>query len=88
MQKIVRKRSPSSTLTSKGQMTLPQAVRNRLNLKAGDKLDVVVEDQRIILVPATLHVDDLCNVLPRFKKLVSLDEMERVIRKRAIDRAR
>jgi AbrB family looped-hinge helix DNA binding protein len=32
---------PTSTLTSKGQITLPQAVRTALGLEAGDKLDFV-----------------------------------------------
>ncbi len=31
----------TSTLTSKGQITLPQAVRNALGLEAGDKVDFV-----------------------------------------------
>lgn len=78
----------SSTLTSKGQMTLPKEVRKRFNLKAGDKLDVVVEEERIVLIPATLHLDDLASLLPRPKKSASLDDMDRAIRKRAAERAR
>jgi len=31
---------PYSTLTSKGQITIPKAVRNNLNLKTGDVLDL------------------------------------------------
>lgn len=34
----------TSTLTSKGQITLPQAVRNALGLEAGDKVDFVEDD--------------------------------------------
>ncbi|HEX6703923.1 MAG TPA: AbrB/MazE/SpoVT family DNA-binding domain-containing protein [Albitalea sp.] len=32
---------PISTLTSKGQITMPQAVRTALGLQAGDKVDFV-----------------------------------------------
>ena len=32
---------PTSTLTSKGQITLPQAVRQALGLETGDKIDFV-----------------------------------------------
>jgi antitoxin PrlF len=32
---------PTSTLTSKGQITMPQAVRTALGLQAGDKVDFV-----------------------------------------------
>jgi len=35
----------SVTLTSKGQVTIPKAVRNSLHLKTRDKLELVVEQQ-------------------------------------------
>ena len=73
----------SSTLTSKGQMTLPKDVRDRLRLKAGDRFDVVVEDRRIILTPVTLGLDDLCSVLPPAKRARSIKEMDEAIRRRA-----
>ena len=34
---------PTATLTSKGQITLPQAVRSALGLETGDKIDFVPE---------------------------------------------
>ena len=33
-----------ATLTSKGQVTIPNAVREQLDLKAGDRIDFVVND--------------------------------------------
>lgn len=39
-----------STVTSKGQVTIPKAVRDRLRLEAGDKLDFRVEDDGTIRV--------------------------------------
>ena len=72
-----------ATLTSKGQMTLPKDVRERFNLKAGDKLDVVVQGQQILLVPATLHVRDLRAVLPKPAVKASQEDVDATIRKRA-----
>ncbi len=40
-----------TTLTSKGQLTLPKKVREELGLKPGDELLVEVENDRITLVP-------------------------------------
>ena len=77
----------TSTLTSKGQMTLPKDVRKRFNLKAGDRLNVFVEDERIVLVPASLHVQDLTSILPRAKKRLSPEAMDRAIRRRAVTRS-
>lgn len=34
-----------STMTSKGQVTLPAEIRKRLGLTAGDKLSFVIEDE-------------------------------------------
>ena len=43
---------PSSTISSKGQVTIPIEVRHRLGLKEGDKVEFVVEDGRTVLRPA------------------------------------
>jgi antitoxin PrlF len=42
----------SSTLSSKGQITVPLEIRNRLGLKEGDRVDFVVEDGRTTIRPA------------------------------------
>ncbi|TAM78175.1 AbrB/MazE/SpoVT family DNA-binding domain-containing protein [bacterium] len=77
-----------STLTSKGQMTLPKEVRDRFNLKAGDKLSVTVEDDRIVLAPVTLDFNDLTKILPRPEKTLSIEEIDRAIRRRAAARSK
>ncbi len=38
-------------LSSKGQVVLPAAARRRLGLVAGSEMDVVVETDRLVLVP-------------------------------------
>jgi antitoxin PrlF len=42
----------SSTLSSKGQVTIPQEIRVRLGLKEGDRVEFVIEASRTILRPA------------------------------------
>ncbi len=44
--------SSSSTLSSKGQVTIPQEIRTRLGLKEGDRVEFVIEQGRTILRPA------------------------------------
>lgn len=38
-------------ITSKGQITIPQAVRRELGLEPGDEVDVVVRDGAAVVVP-------------------------------------
>jgi AbrB family looped-hinge helix DNA binding protein len=43
----------STTVTSKGQVTIPKPVRDRLNIKSGSKVDFeLAPDGRIVLVKA------------------------------------
>jgi antitoxin PrlF len=42
----------SSTISSKGQITVPVEIRNRLGLKQGDRVEFVVDENGTILRPA------------------------------------
>jgi AbrB family looped-hinge helix DNA binding protein len=42
----------SSTISSKGQVTVPQEIRKRLGLQAGDRVEFVVEEGRTVIRPA------------------------------------
>ncbi len=44
--------NPSSTISSKGQVTIPQEVRLRLGLQEGDRVEFVVEGERTLIRPA------------------------------------
>ncbi|MCH9019250.1 MAG: AbrB/MazE/SpoVT family DNA-binding domain-containing protein [Proteobacteria bacterium] len=71
------------TITSKGQTTIPKSVRDRLALKAGDRLEFVVQDDgAVLMVPATVSLDELEGMLPRPSRTVTLDDMDRAIRER------
>ncbi len=43
---------PSSSISSKGQVTIPQEVRLRLGLQEGDRVEFVVEGERTLIRPA------------------------------------
>ncbi len=38
-------------VSSKGQVVLPISIRNRLHILEGDPLEVLVENERVVLVP-------------------------------------
>ena len=80
---------PSATVTSKGQITIPREVRERLQLKMGDRVDFLInEDGRVLMEPASFPVTDLKGILHRAgRKKVSIDEMNAAIRARFAKRA-
>jgi len=42
----------TSTISSKGQITVPLEIRKRLGLSEGDRVEFVVEDERTTIRPA------------------------------------
>ena len=73
----------TSTLTSKGQTTIPKDVRKRLNLHPGDRLEFVIdEDVRALVLPVSVDASELAGMLKRPAKPVSVAAMNQAIRKR------
>lgn len=74
---------PTATLTSKGQITIPSSVRNRLGLKTGDRIDFIVEPGgRITLAAKQTPFEDLQGIFRRpGKRAVSLRDMDKGIEK-------
>jgi AbrB family looped-hinge helix DNA binding protein len=75
---------PFSTMTSKGQITIPNSIRKRFHLRAGNRLEFrVTEEGDIRLSPASLSVDDVFGMLKRpGKKAHSVDEMNQALSER------
>lgn len=74
-----------STITTKGQTTLPKGVRERLGVGPGDKVRyLMVGDEVRILRPVT--ATSLRGTLRHDGPPVSLDDMERAIGQGAADR--
>jgi AbrB family looped-hinge helix DNA binding protein len=42
----------SSSISSKGQVTVPQEIRNRLGLSTGDRVEFVIEGERTVIRPS------------------------------------
>ena len=74
-------KKPTSTLSSKGQITLPKAVREALHLDPGDRvLFVVREDGVVELRPQTLDLRDLVGMLePPAGRHVTVEDMDEAI---------
>ena len=74
-----------STVTVKGQTTLPRDVRRALDLASGDKVRYVILDGEVRLLKSR-PVNELAGILARpGRKPVSLDEMEEAIAAGASD---
>jgi len=68
----------TATLTTKGQVTIPKDVRDRLGIDTGDRLNFIVqEDGTVIVKPITRHVRELGGILRRPEgRTVSIEEMD------------
>jgi AbrB family looped-hinge helix DNA binding protein len=73
---------PAATLTSKGQITLPKAIRERLRLSTGDSVDFVIgEDGEVRLRSGRYDGRDLQGMLRKPGRTpVSLAAMDTAIR--------
>ena len=67
-----------SSVNYRGQTTLPDAVRDALGLKAGDKVRYVVLDEGVLMMPVR-PTSRLFGSLKYDGPAVSLEEMERGI---------
>ena len=51
----------SSTISSKGQVTVPQEIRNRIGLSAGDRVEFVIEKGQTLIRPVRGELNPLRN---------------------------
>lgn len=74
-----------ATMTSKGQVTIPKAIRERLGLRAGDRLDFeVARDGRVVVQPVgtegePVSLAGFLNDRVRVKHPVTVEEMDEAI---------
>jgi len=68
--------APSSTISSKGQITVPLEIRRRLGLTEGDRVEFVVDGERTIIRPAQQAknpFEKYAGALPAFRSKGEID---------------
>jgi antitoxin PrlF len=73
-----------ATLTSKGQITIPKEIRNRLMLQTGDQIDFQFTGQgQVLLRPLTRHVDEVFGRLSQpDQQVLTPAEMDAAVKRR------
>lgn len=46
-----------STVTSKGQVTIPKEIRDLLHIRTNDKVDFVLDGEKVVMVPVKTLLD-------------------------------
>lgn len=71
-----------STMTQKGQVTIPKDIRDSLHLVTGDKVEFVHNERgEIVIKPVTRKVMEVAGLLSKYKKSkpVTVEDMDRAI---------
>lgn len=81
---------PTSTLTSKGQITVPKPIREHLHVAEGDQVDfAIAPNGDVVMHRITNSVTALAGLLRQpSRKRISLEEMENAITVAVVDKVR
>ena len=70
-----------STITYKGQTTIPIQIRSYLNIHPGDKIEFFINDDgQVMIAPLTSHITQLKGMLAKPKRIVSIEKMNKTIK--------
>lgn len=75
-----------SKLTTKGQITIPSVIRKNLGLEGGDQVAFLLKDRTVVLIPVENDIGAAFGLVEA-ERSVSVEEMEEVIRSRAVERS-
>jgi len=69
-----------STITSKGQVTIPAEIRKHLGITTNDKISFVIDDEGIVQlrVPRYSTIASLTGAAGRLKKPLSWQEIQKI----------
>jgi len=69
-----------SRITSKGQVTIPEVIRREYHLQAGEQIEWELTDHGTVeLRRAGGSLEDLTKILPKPKRALSIEEMDRAV---------
>jgi AbrB family looped-hinge helix DNA binding protein len=77
-----------ATITTKGQVTIPKNIRDSLKLKSGDKIEIIIaENREAIIRPISKSVDDIFGMLKKEnQRTISVEEMNTAVSRRMKDK--
>jgi AbrB family looped-hinge helix DNA binding protein len=70
-----------SSLSKKGQITIPASVRNKLHLNSNSKLEYIIHDGYLILAPINKEVKELKGFLSKPSFTLSIEEIDNIIKR-------
>lgn len=71
---------PTATVTSKGQITIPIEVRERLGIRTGTRVEFVLRDDDVVeFVPATRSISELAGALKDDGPSMTLEQIDDAI---------
>jgi AbrB family looped-hinge helix DNA binding protein len=76
-----------ATLSSKGQVTIPKTVRERLQIKPGDRFKFFFHPDGVIILPK-IPTARLKGILPKPARPVTIEELDRAVEAGATQRFR
>lgn len=68
-----------SKITSKGQITVPATIRDKMQLEQGSRLEFINKGDHIILLPLNRPIHNLKGMLSKPAKALSCEEMNEII---------
>ena len=79
--------SATAAITTKGQITLPKAIRDKLGVKPGDRVTFREQaDGKIVVEAATVDLLSLCGVIKPKVRGVTVQDMNEAIGRAVVDR--
>ncbi len=84
MQVVLDHKDYESSVSPKGQITLPHEVRERLGIKPKDKITIRVEGEQMQVLSKRLSFLDSYQAIPALAKPLSIDEMRKIMPSEAV----
>lgn len=82
----MREHGLESSVSPKGQITIPVEIRRMLGVKPKDKVRFTVEDGRVELKPAHSRLDELYMSVPALKEPRTWEEIEEIAHQDRVER--